>query len=362
MIYADNAATTPLHPRAFEAMRPYLTAFWGNASQPYRAGRQARKALEQARSAIAQAIGAEADEIFFTSGGTESDNWAIRCAGDFGRSLVQVSAVEHHAVLNACRGLETASLPADGEGLVQATAISPRARLVSVMLAQNELGVIEPVQAIARKAHLQGALFHCDAVQAMGHLRIDVRNLGVDLLSASAHKFNGPRGIGFLYVRRGTPITPLVFGGAQESGLRAGTENLASAVGMAEALRLHLETLEDDQKHLLALEEILLEALGDVPFCRNAANAPRLPGFLSLSFPQMSGETLLHRLDLQEIALSTGAACDSKEVQISHVLKAIGLNADLARGTVRITFGAQNTRDEAQAVGKAIRGVWVKGG
>ena len=361
MIYADNAATTPLSPRAFEAMRPYLTAFWGNASQPYRAGRQARKALEQARCAIAEAIGAEAEEIFFTSGGTESDNWAIRCAGDFTRPMIQVSPVEHHAVLNACKGFQTEFLHVDREGVVFPQEIAQNARIVSVMLAQNELGVLEPVKDLAEKAHLQGALFHCDAVQAMGHAKIDVRALGIDLLSASAHKFNGPRGTGFLYVRSGTPITPLLRGGSQESGLRAGTENLASVVGMAEALKAHLETLQDDQKHLLDLEQILLDELNGVPFARNAANAPRLPGFLSLSFPQMTGETLLHRLDLQGIAISTGAACDSKEVQISHVLKAIGMDEALARGTVRITFGAQNTREEAQAVGRAIKGIWLKG-
>ena len=366
MIYADNAATTKLDIRAFEAMTPFLLEQYANASQPYSFSRTAKKALKQARETIAACINAESEEIFFTSGGSESDNWALEgIMYEFGdqRALV-TSQIEHHAILRTAAAIEkmgypVAYLPATKDGIITPEAlkaiISSNTKLVSIMLANNEIGSIQPIKQLASIAHQHGALFHTDAVQAVGHLRIDVKELGVDMLSASAHKFNGPKGVGFLYIKKGTPIHSFVNGGGQESGYRAGTENIASIVGMATALRVNCELLDSSEKQLRQLEKKLISTLtaAKLNFIRNGSN-DHLPGNMSLSFYNASGEMLLHRLDLKGICVSTGSACDSKNTQISHVLRAIGLPEDYAMGTIRVSLGKDNTESEVTQIADAL--------
>lgn len=365
-IYADNAATTKLDPLAFEAMLPWLQEEYGNASQPYSFARNPKRALREARETIADCIHAAPEEIFFTSGGTESDNWAIKgCAfADPELRPTITSAFEHPAVLNACRAIERLDHPVTylsptSTGTIPpnalASCITDRTRLVSVMLANNELGTIQPIRELCRIAHKAGALFHTDAVQALGHLAIDVQELDVDLLSASAHKFNGPKGVGFLYIRKGTPIAPYADGGGQEAGQRAGTENVAGIVGMSIALKENCKKLQENSFHLREMERVLIGHLSSAGICytRNGS-ADTIPGLLSLSFPGMSGEAILHRLDLMGICIATGSACDSANTEISHVLKAISLDEALALGTVRISFGKNNTVDEAKQIAEAL--------
>ena len=366
LIYADNAATTQLDSDAFEAMKPYLLSEYGNASQPYSFSRTARKALKESRETIAQCIGATPEEIFFTSGGTESDNWAIKGSAfsDADKRTTLTSAIEHHAILRACESIERLGypvtyLPVDSTGTVQpdflSARITSRTRLVSVMLANNEIGSIQDIAALSEIAHSHNALFHTDAVQAVGHLDINVNALGVDMLSASAHKFNGPKGVGFLYIRKGTPMTAYANGGAQEFGMRAGTENVASIVGMAVALKKNCELLHITREHLLSLEWQLITALDSsgIEFRRNGSQT-RIPGNVSLSFPGWDGEALLHRLDLMGICISTGSACDSKNTQISHVLQSIGLENRYARGTIRVSLGKDNTVNDVDAIVDAL--------
>ena len=372
MIYADNAATTKLDLGAFEAMKPYLLDKYGNASQPYSFSRSAKKALKQARETIAACINASPEEIFFTSGGTESDNWALKGTmfvyGDY-RALL-TSQIEHHAVLHSAAAIErmgypVAYLPVSADGIVLPETlnsyISDNTKLVSIMYSNNEIGTIEPIKELAEIAHKYGALFHTDAVQAVGHLAVDVKDLGVDMLSSSAHKFNGPKGIGFLYIKNGTRIHSLNDGGAQEYSMRAGTENIAAIVGMAEALKMNCENLSVHTEHLLKLESVILERLesASIDFLRNGSNN-RVPGNMSLSFKNTSGEMLLHRLDLMGICVSTGSACDSKNTQISHVLHAIHLEKEYAEGTIRVSLGKDNTVDEAQYIAESSIKVLAK--
>ena len=365
-IYADNAATTQLDMDAFEAMKPYLLGEYGNASQPYSFARSARKALKESRIMIAECIGASPDEIFFTSGGTESDNWAIKGSAysDYGQRETITSVIEHHAILHACADIErmgypVAYLPVDKTGTVDPSVLSERiterTRLVSIMMANNEIGSIQDILSLAHIAHVNGAAFHTDAVQAIGHLPIDVEFLGVDMLSASAHKFNGPKGIGFLYIRHGTKICPYCSGGGQEFGMRAGTENIASIVGMATALKKNVSALENSMSYVCQLEESLITQLqmGNILFIRNGSK-DHIPGNLSLSFPGYDGEALLHRLDLMGICVSTGSACDSGRTQISHVLQAIGLNDEMGKGTIRISLGKNNTEYDVANIVAAL--------
>lgn len=361
LIYADNAATTPMSDAAIKAMMQYLADDFGNVSQPYTFSRKPKKALTEAREIIAACIGAKPAEIIFTSGGTESDNWSLINAWRHGRKIV-TSAIEHHAILNSCHFIENQGgkidyLPVDGNGFINTqlikNALEPQGFL-SIMMANNEIGTIEPLSQYSLLAKEQEAIFHTDAVQAVGHIPINVNELGVDMLSASAHKFNGPKGIGFLYVREGTSIKPFINGGSQEFGLRAGTENVAAIIAMAIALRENVDNIESNANLLYELESSLLENLKfhGVKFTRNGNN--QLPGSLSLSFEDKDGEALLHRLDLMGIAVSSGSACDSKNTNISHVLQAIALPESLARGTIRITFGKQNTKEDAKAIASAI--------
>lgn len=368
-IYADNAATTQLDIDAFNAMKTYLLSEYGNASQPYSFAKTAKKALKESREIIAQCIGANPEEIYFTSGGTESNNWAIKGSAfaDFEKRATITSVIEHHAVLRACADIERLGypvvyLPVDSVGNVQAQMLSEsitcKTRLVSVMMANNEIGTIQDISALAEIAHSHGAVFHTDAVQAVGHIPIDVGALGVDMLSASAHKFNGPKGIGFLYIRKGTELSAYISGGGQESKMRAGTENIASIVGMAIALDKNIKTIDETTKHLIMLENQLINALyaNHVDFIRNGSES-HIPGNISLSFPGYDGEALLHRLDLLGIFVSTGSACDSNNTQISHVLKAIGLEEKYAKGTIRISLGRNNTEEDVTAIATAITSI-----
>lgn len=365
MIYADNAATTALDADAFEAMKPFLLTEYGNVSQPYSFSKSAKKALSCARETIAKCIGAYPEEIYFTSGGTESDNWAIKGMTRYGdeRAII-TTQIEHHAILNACAAVERlgfpiAYLPVDAQGIVTAatlrSVITDNTKLVSVMLANNEIGTIEPIQELSYIAHKYGALFHTDAVQAVGHIPIDVSKMGVDMLSASAHKFNGPKGIGFLYIKKGTTIKPFADGGSQEFGMRAGTENVASIVAMALALRKNCESIDEAEAKLRKMEDSFFQTLegSGINFLRNGAKV-RIPGNINISIKGTSGEMLLHRMDLKGICISTGSACDSVNTQISHVIQAIDVPAEYAEGTIRISFGKYNQESDAQAVASAL--------
>lgn len=366
IIYADNAATTKLNREAFEAMIPWLTEEYGNASQPYSFARKPKQALANARVSIAKCINAEPDEIYFTSGGTESDNWAIKglAFSDWSKCATITSAIEHHAVLRACESIEKLGYPVAYLSVTPTGVITPESleavitretRLVSIMYANNEIGTIQPIKKLAEIAHAHGALFHTDAVQALGHVDIDVKNLNVDLLSASAHKFNGPKGVGFLYIKKGIEISPYANGGAQERGFRAGTENIAGIVGMATALEDNCAKISVNTNHIKMLEAKLLEALDDaeVDYIRNG-DENHIPGNISLSFRGNDGETLLHRLDLMGIIISTGSACDSVNSQISHVIKEIGLDEDYAYGTIRVSLSPENSLDDIEQIAKAL--------
>ena len=366
MIYADNAATTKLDIDAFEAMKPYLLSDYGNVSQPYSFSRTAKKALKDSRIIIAECIGALPEEIFFTSGGTESDNWAIKgvmLLQDTSHNVI-TSEFEHHAILHTCEAIEKLSHPVmylhpTKMGFVTPdilnTVITDKTKLVSIMMVNNEIGTIQPIKELCRISHKYGALFHTDAVQAVGHIQVDVKDLGIDMLSCSAHKFNGPKGIGFLYIRKGTKTESYFDGGAQEYGMRAGTENIASIVGMAEALKKNVKDIETNQAHLHMLERIILDSLTatDIDYKRNGKE-PYVPGNLSLSFKNWEGELLLHRLDLMGIMVSTGSACDSKNTQVSHVLRAMEVDEDYALGTIRISLGRDNTKDEVEKIAKSL--------
>ena len=370
LIYGDNAATTKLDSDAFEAMKPFLTEEYGNASQLYSFSRLPKKAVKAARETIASCINAEPEEVFFTSCGTESDNWALKgimLVRDDLRTLI-TSQVEHHAILHSAAVIEKMGYPVKYLSVDETCTVLPEflahtiknndAKLVSVMFANNEVGSVQPIEKLAQIAHEHGALFHTDAVRAIGHLPIDVKKLEVDMLSSSAHKFNGPKGIGFLFVKRGVQLDSFMNGGAQEFGRRAGTENVASIVGMAVALEKNCKRIEEHKKHLLNLENILLESLreSNLDFKRNGSS-DHVPGNVSLSFKGSDGEMLLHRLDLKGICVSTGSACNSKETEISHVLKAMHVPEEYAKGTIRISLGKDNTVEEVQKIVAALKGI-----
>lgn len=364
IIYADNAATTKLDYDAFEAMKPYLLNEYSNASQPYSFARLAKKALKEARKIIAECINAKPEEIYFTSGGTESDNWAIKgvLLHNAKKNLI-TSEIEHKAVLNSAKFIEKMGcsvkyLKPNCDGIINPLSleksITNETGLVSIMYANNEIGSIQPIKELCNIAHQNGALFHTDAVQTVGHIKIDVQELGVDLLSASAHKFNGPKGIGFLYVKSGTNITPYIDGGAQEKSLRAGTENVASIVGMACALKNNCNYIDENLAYTKSLEVEFLKNISELDFIKNGGQYT-LPGNISISFKGKSGESLLHRLDLKGICVSTGSACNSSMTQISHVLKAIGLNEEYAIGTIRVSIGKENTIEEIHFIANELK-------
>lgn len=369
MIYADNAATTELDVDAFEAMKPFLLEDYSNPSQPYSYSRKSKKALQNSREIIAACINAVPDEIYFTSGGTESDNWVIKGSafGDYDKRVMITSTFEHHAVLRSCATIEKLGYPVvylqpTCDGYITSEllekSITDKTRLVSVMFANNEIGTIQPIKELCEIANSHGALFHTDAVQAVGHIKIDVRELNIDMLSASAHKFNGPKGVGFLYIKNGVKIVPLLNGGLQESAQRAGTENVAAIVGMAKALENNYKVLSKNMVHISSLEQQFLNQLdkSGVKYTRNGGKTT-LPGLLSLSFEGVSGEAILHRMDLKGICISTGSACDSVNTQISHVLHAIQLDDTLAKGTIRISLGKNNTVEDVLKISDMLASI-----
>lgn len=367
-IYMDNAATTRLHPEVLSAMMPYLTESFGNPSSQHFFGREANRALQRAREQAAAALGAQPEEIFFTSGGTEADNWAILRGARLreGRRRVITSCIEHHAALQpverlAREGFEAVYLPVDGEGFVAPEALqealNAETALVSVMTANNEVGSVQPVEELAERAHAAGALFHTDAVQAAGCLPFDLSKSGIDLLSLSAHKFHGPKGVGALYVRRGVPLTPLLGGGEQEKGLRAGTENLAGIVGLGAAIeRAHASRVESCAR-VAALRDRLEAGLLALPGAhRNGPGERRLPGILNVRFDGVPSSALLMRLDLRGLAISAGSACMAGSAATSHVLRAMGLSEQQANESVRFSLCDDNTRDEVDAAIALVQG------
>jgi len=373
-IYADNAATTRIDPWAVEAMVPFLKDSSSNPSSLHSFGKVARKAVEVARQEIAECIGAKAQEIFFTSCGTESNNWAIkgvaRALRDKGSNLI-TSSIEHHAVLNSYAALEkegftTTLLPVDNHGLVSVddlnAAIAPKTTLVSIMMANNEIGTIQDVKLLSTATHQHRLVFHTDAVQAVGHIPVNVVELDVDLLSASAHKFNGPKGVGFLYKRSGIQLPPYLDGGYQETGNRAGTENVAGIVGMACALKNHIANLSDNMRVLQRMANLITSIISSsIPGARfNGHPTQRLPGLISLSLPNISGESLLHLLDLKGIFVSIGAACNTKDTVVSHVLQAVNLHDIYSTGTLRISLSKDNTDTEALTITDTIVRLYKK--
>jgi len=363
-IYLDHAATTPLDPRVVEAMLPYLRDHFGNPSSIYGLGRVTRAAIDRAREEVATALGARPTEIIFTSGGTESDNTAVRGAAMARRAdgnHIITATTEHHAVLHACEwlaplGFETTVLPVDRDGRVDPNeverAIRPTTTLITLMYANNEIGTIHPLAEIGRVARAHGVTFHTDAVQAGGALPIDVDALGVDLLSLSAHKFYGPKGVGVLYARRGTPLVPQQPGGGQERGRRSGTENTAGIVGLATALTLAVGSLESDARHYARLRDRLYDGLlAQVPdIALNGHPTERLPNNLNISFRGVEGESLLLNLDMHGIAASSGSACTAGSLDPSHVLTSIGLPRELAQGSLRLSVGRGTTDEQADRV------------
>lgn len=365
MVYLDHAATTPLHPRVFEAMRPFFCERFANASGSYAAARSARHAIDVAREQVAALIGANAQEIYFTSGGSEADNWALRgilSASSEKKEHIVTSSIEHHAILRTCERLEKQGtrvtyLPVDENAVVDPAVLPhvlcPETVLVSVMLANNEVGSIQPIHAIAEIAHQHGIPVHSDAVQAAGHIPINVNQLGIDLLSLSGHKFGGPQGIGALYIRKGTRIDPFIIGGEQEMGMRAGTENLAAIVGLGEAASLARESLSASSERIAALRDSMITKLKSaIPsLIVNAANVDRLPGHLHLTIPDADTSLLLMLLDMRGIAASAGSACASGSTARSHVLTAMGYDTNAHQADLRFTLGETTT---AADIDKAV--------
>ena len=365
-IYMDHAATTPLDPEVLEAMRPFFSQKYGNASSLHSFGREAKQALEKARSAVADLMKAEQSEIVFTSGGTEADNLALKGAVRPGEHIV-TSRIEHHAILNTCkflesRGVEVTYLPVDRYGTVSPgsveKAIRKNTRIVSVMHANNEIGTIEPVKEIAKVCKKHGVLFHTDAVQTFGKMPIDVKSMGVDMLSVSSHKLYGPKGVGCLYVRGGIKLKPIIHGGEHEGGVRSGTENIPGAVGFAKACELAKKNMLKEGKRLSALRDKLVKGVLKIPDAGlNGHPSKRVPGNANFSFSFIEGESLILRLDEKGIAASTGSACSTKELTPSHVLTAICLKPMEAHGSLRLSLGKQNTQGDVKYLLEVLPGV-----
>lgn len=370
-IYLDNAATTAVSQPVMEAMLPYYMQVYGNPSSIHSTGRDAKKAVERARRQVASALGCSAQEIYFTAGGSESDNWALKGAAfahqEKGKHII-TTQIEHHAILHTCQWLEAQSwqvtyLPVDADGFVTAqqveNALRPDTVLVSVMAANNEIGTLEPIAEIGTLCHERGVLFHTDAVQAVGAIPLDVEALHADMLSLSAHKFHGPKGIGALYIRKGVKIDPLIHGGAQERGHRAGTENLPGIVGLGKAIELAEEGLAENAARMTVLRNRLISGLtAAIPNMRiNGTMDKRLPNNVNVSFAGIEGEAVLLRLDLEGIAASSGSACTAGSLDPSHVLTAIGLTRDEAKGSLRLTLGTDTTQADVDEVVAKLPGI-----
>lgn len=363
-VYADNAATTKISQPVLDAMLPFLTEQYGNPSSLYRFGNQAKRAVEKARQDVADVLGADPFEIIFTGCGTEADNWVkeiMRSLQKKGKNHLITSVAEHHALLHSAQrlekeGFEVTYIPIDSQGQINPEdikkAIRPETGLVSVMFANNEIGTIYPIREIGAICREAGVLFHTDAVQAAGHVKINVKEMNIDMLSLSAHKFHGPKGVGAFYCRRGIPLTSLIDGGAQERGKRAGTENVAGIVGLATALKIANDTLEETNRRVSAMRDRLIDGiLSSVPQCRlNGSRENRLAGNCNISFLGIEGESLLLRLDLAGIAASSGSACASSSLDPSHVLLAIGLPHEVAHGSVRLSLSDFNTDEDVDYI------------
>ncbi len=369
IIYMDNAATTAVRKEVLDAMLPYFIEHYGNPSSIHCVGRDAKRAVEAARRQVAAAIGAQPQEIYFTAGGSESDNWAIRSATEMlqkkGKHII-TSAIEHHAVLHTCEYLEkkhgyrVTYLPVDEYGIVNPAdvkaAIAEDTVLITIMAANNEIGTLQPIAEIGKIAKEAGVLFHTDAVQAIGAIPVDVNDMNVDLLSLSAHKFHGPKGVGALYVRKGVRMSNLIYGGAQERNLRGGTENLASIVGLGKAIEIAVTELPDYTEKMTKLRDQLIDGiLAEIPDVRlNGHRTLRLPGNVNVSVRYIEGESLLMRLDLAGIEGSSGSACTSGALDPSHVLLAIGLPHEIAHGSLRLSLGINNTEADTERVLEAL--------
>ena len=369
--YFDNAATTPVREEVLQEILPYFREYYGNASSIYSIAKESKKALEVARAKVAAAIGATPDEIYFTAGGSESDNMALRGvvnASKKEKKHIITTKIEHHAILHTAEFLETKGvdvtyLNVDEFGKISLeeleNAICPETVLISVMFANNEIGTIQPIAEIGEIAKKHGVLFHTDAVQAVGHVPIDVEKLQVDLLSMSGHKLGAPKGIGAIYIRKGTRISPLIFGGAQEKKLRAGTENIAGIVGLGKAAELAVAEMEETTKKLTALRDKLIHGiLESIPDSRlNGHPTDRLPGNCNISFSYIEGESLLLLLDALGIAASSGSACTSGSLDPSHVLMAIGLPHEIAHGSLRLTIDRENTEEQVDFILEKLPGL-----
>lgn len=369
--YFDNAATTPVREEVLQEILPYFREYYGNASSIYSIAKESKKALEAARAKVAAAIGATPDEIYFTAGGSESDNMALRGvvnASKKEKKHIITTKIEHHAILHTAEFLETKGvdvtyLNVDEFGKISLeeleNVIRPETVLISVMFANNEIGTIQPIAEIGEIAKKHGVLFHTDAVQAVGHVPIDVEKLQVDLLSMSGHKLGAPKGIGAIYIRKGTRISPLIFGGAQEKKLRAGTENNAGIVGLGKAAELAVAEMEETTKKLTALRDKLIHGiLESIPDSRlNGHPTDRLPGNCNISFSYIEGESLLLLLDALGIAASSGSACTSGSLDPSHVLMAIGLPHEIAHGSLRLTIDRENTEEQVDFILEKLPGL-----
>ena len=371
MIYLDNAATTKTAPEVVEAMLPYFSELYGNPSSVYQFSQKSKEAIAASRETIAGALGAKPEEIYFTAGGTEADNWAIKAAAEAYRAKgnhIITSKIEHHAVLHTCQWLEKQGFQVDVDesGIVKLDqlkkAVRPETILISIMFANNEIGTIQPVKEIGQIAREHGILFHTDAVQAFGQIPIQVDELGIDMLSSSGHKLNGPKGIGFLYIRKGVKIRSFIHGGAQERKRRAGTENVPGIVGYGAAVERAVRTMEERTAMERKLRDHLIDrVLHEVPYTRlNGHRTRRLPNNANFSFQFVEGESLLIMLDMEGICGSSGSACTSGSLDPSHVLLAIGLPHEIAHGSLRLTLSEETTEEELDYVVEAIKKIVEK--
>lgn len=363
-VYLDHAATTAVRKEVLDEMLPCFSQNYGNPSSIYEIAREAKKLVDNARNQVANAINATPKEIYFTAGGSESDNWAIKGIAesykDKGNHII-TSSIEHHAVLHTCEyleknGYEVTYLPVDEDGKVSIkdleAAIKPTTILITIMFANNEIGTLQPVKEIGEIAKKHNIIFHTDAVQALGHVKIDVKEMNIDMLSLSAHKLYGPKGIGALYIRKGIKLKSYIHGGAQERGIRAGTENVAGIVGLGKAVELAVNEMEQENKRLIALRDKIIDGiLNNIPYTRlNGHRTDRLPGNANISFEFIEGESILLLLDMEGFYASSGSACTSGSLDPSHVLLAIGLPHEKAHGSLRMTLGLENTEDDVNAL------------
>ena len=369
MIYLDNAATTKTAPEVVDAMLPYFSEYYGNASTIYSLGAESKKAMDHARQTIADSLGAKPEEIYFTAGGSESDNWALKATAEAyaskGKHII-TTKIEHHAILHTCeylekRGFEITYLNVDRDGLISLdelkAAIRPDTILISVMFANNEIGTIEPIAEIGEIAKEHGVLFHTDAVQAYAQVPINVDEMHIDMLSASGHKLNGPKGIGFLYIRKGVKIRSFVHGGAQERSRRAGTENIPGIVGLGAAVERAMRIMDTKTRKEIELRDYLIGRLeNEIPHCwLNGHRTKRLPNNINFSFLFIEGESMLIMLDMKGICASSGSACTSGSLDPSHVLLAIGLKHEEAHGSLRLTLSEESTKEEMDIVAEGVK-------